>query len=109
MTDILQAKFAQMVKDAKCPEAFKDWLIKQQLLTFEMYGRVAASEDKLDTKVDAILSSEGGKFKNIGESTCIVKLWAACRDALAISPTGAPVQGTASLLDQGLSEGTEHI
>ena len=62
MTDVLEAKFAQMVKDAKCPEAFKEWLIKQQLLTIETYGRVAASEDKLDAKVDAIFISEGANL-----------------------------------------------
>ena len=93
MTDVLEAKFAQMLKDVKCPAAFMDWLIKKQLLTIETHGRFAASDDKLDVKVDAVFTSEGGKFKNIGESTCIVKLWAACRDALAISPTGAPRAG----------------
>ena len=106
MAGELEAKFAQMTVDAKCPPAFVAWLANQSITTMETYGRVAASEDKLDTKVDAVFTSYGGKFDSIGQPTCIIKLWAACRAALCVDSSGALVQGNLAQHD-GISEGTE--
>ena len=93
MADQLEAKFAQMTVDANCPEVFVKWLAKSGILTMETYGRLAASEDKLDVKVDAKFTADGRKLDTIGQSSCIAKLWGACRAALCVDPSGAPRAG----------------
>ena len=51
MAGVLEAKFAQMTIGATCPKVFIDWLAKQGITSVEIYGRLASTEDKLDTKV----------------------------------------------------------
>ena len=113
MAKQLEAKFAQLVEDSKCRTAFNEWLIEQELIDIESFGRAAPTEDLLATEVTAAAKSDGVDFKIIGDKACVAKLWAACRDALAsasLAPYGnllAP-RGAAPDPALGMSEGTEN-
>ena len=50
MTHEFDAKYAQMEKDAVCPEGFVDWLKKQKLVNIESLGRAAPTEERLTTE-----------------------------------------------------------
>ena len=107
MTNKLEAKYAQMVKDADCPEGFVDWMKKQNLTNIESFGRAAPTEEKLATEVTDVAKSDGAKFDTLGDKACVAKLRAACRDALESGSFGGLAR-VAPNLEQGLGEGTEH-
>ena len=50
MAGVLEAKFAQMAVDAACPDVFIKWLAKEGITSIEIYGRLASTENKIDTK-----------------------------------------------------------
>ena len=106
MAGVLEAKFAQMAIDAACPKVFIDWLAQEGITSIEIYGRLASTEDKLDAKVADVFKSDGGKLDTVGQSTCVVKLWAACRAALGVDSSGVPAQGMPAQ-QNGISEGKE--
>ena len=106
MTQEFEAKYAQSVKDAECPEDFRDSLKKEKLINIESFGRAAPTEAKFMTEVAAVATSDGVAFKAIGEQACVATLWASCRDALNSGSSG----GLARVVSdpaQGLGEGTE--
>ena len=53
-----EANFEQLVKDAGCPQSFRDWLIKQHLLDAKDFGCVAATEAKLEMLIAAAKSDD---------------------------------------------------
>jgi len=106
MAGVLEGKFAHMAVDASCPDVFVKWLAKEGITTIEIYGRLASTEDKIDTNVADVFISDGGELDTVGQSTCVVKLWTACRAALGVDSSGVPAQGMPAQQD-GISEGTE--
>ena len=71
MTQEFEAKYAQLVKDAECPEESRVWLMKKKLINAESFGRAAPTEEKFMTEVTAVASSDGVKFGIVGENVCV--------------------------------------
>ena len=108
MTDKLEAKFAQLVKDAGCPQDFKKWLVNQKLLTIESFGVAAPNEVQLSVEVTNVAKSEGVKFETLGEKSCVAKLGRVCRNALEAGPS-AGIARVVPDPEQGFGEGAEDV
>ena len=105
MTAVFEAKFAQAVKTAGCPDDFSKWLISQKLTDYESFGVTAPNEEKLATEITTVAESNGVKFATIGDKGCVAKLWRASRSAIDAGPTpGIPRVASDPA---GLSEGTD--
>ena len=67
MTAVFEAKFAQAVKTAGCPDDFSKWLISQKLTDYESFGVTAPNEEKLAAEITTVAESNGVKFATIGD------------------------------------------
>ena len=106
MTAVFEAKFAQAVKTAGCPDDFVKWLISQKLINFESFGVAAPNEEKLAAEVTTVAESNGVKFATIGDKGCVAKLWRASRSAIDAGPTPG-IPRVAPDPAAGLSEGAD--